>query len=87
MKDTRRLSLRLDHDAADLLDRLAPSENKRGAYVSELVRRAAVERGLVEPGAAPPAPADLAVVRQELARLTARVDEAIAAATAPGGAK
>ena len=39
--NTRRVFLRLDEDAADLLDQLAPSENKRGAYVSELLRRAA----------------------------------------------
>lgn len=38
---TRRVFLRLDEDAADLLDRLAPSENKRGAFVSELLRQAA----------------------------------------------
>lgn len=38
---TRRVYLRLDEDAADLLDRLAPSENKRGEYVSALLRQAA----------------------------------------------
>lgn len=37
---TRRVYLRLDEDAAALLDQLAPSENKRGEFVSALLRQA-----------------------------------------------
>ena len=71
VKETRRVSLRLDIDAADWLDQLAPSENKRGAYVSELIARAAQEAGI-----APPVEPvnELAAVRSEAAALRARLD-------------
>jgi len=46
--DTKRIALYLTSDAVELLGRLAPSENKRGQYVSELIFRAAQERGLIE---------------------------------------
>ncbi|MDQ2805604.1 MAG: hypothetical protein M3Z04_01595 [Chloroflexota bacterium] len=39
--ETQRTFLRLDTDAAALLMQLAPSENKRGQYVSTLIRAAA----------------------------------------------
>ncbi len=38
--ETQRTFLRLDTDAAALLMQLAPSENKRGQYVSTLIRAA-----------------------------------------------
>lgn len=89
-RPTRQAYFRVDVDALDLLDRLAPSENKRGAYVSELIRRAAIEAGLLEPGAGPGS-LDLTVLRHQLAAfehryqdLQARVDAAIAAQEGAG---
>jgi hypothetical protein len=69
--DTQRIYIRLDTGAVDLLGRLAPSAHKRGAYVSELIRRAAVEAGLIEPGT-PGGTLDLTVLRHQLAAFEAR---------------
>ncbi len=41
MADTRRTVLYLDPDAFALLADLAPSDKRRGKYVSELIRQAA----------------------------------------------
>ena len=51
MVETRHVSLRLTVEAADLLDQMAPSQNKRGQYISGLIMRAAQEQGLIEPPA------------------------------------
>lgn len=73
---TVRTFMRLDPDAVELLGRLAPSENKRGAYVSSLIRRAGQEAGLVEE--APPAgKLDLLVLQNQLRSLQARVEAAL----------
>jgi hypothetical protein len=66
-------------DAADLLDLLA-GPHKRGQYVSELIRRAAVQAGIIEPGTGAPAlPLDLTVLQRQLADLQARVETALEA--------
>lgn len=41
MADTKRVSLYLDTDAVELLGQLAPSDYKKGKYVSGLIREAA----------------------------------------------
>jgi hypothetical protein len=68
---TERVAMYLNTEAVDLLTRLAPSPKKRGQYVSELIRRAAVEAGLVEPGAGAPN-VDLSILRHQLAAFEAR---------------
>ena len=65
MADTRRIALYIDADAIELLGRLAPPPNKRGQYVSDLIRRAAREAGEM------PAEPDL---EQEVARLAAQLE-------------
>lgn len=67
---TRKINLPLDIDAADLLEQLA-APHKRGQYVSELIRRAAVEAGLIEPGTTG-ASIDLSVLKHQLAAFEAR---------------
>jgi hypothetical protein len=71
---TERVAMYLNTEAVDLLTRLAPSPKKRGQYVSELIRRAAVEAGLVEPGGDAP-PIDLAVLRHQLTAFEARYQD------------
>lgn len=87
-RNTRKINLALDADAADLLEQLA-GEHKRGAYVSELIRRAAVQAGIIEPGTGAPAlPLDLTVLQRQLADLQERVRIALetqAAASKGGG--
>jgi len=77
-----RINLAVSPEAADLLARLAPSENKRGAYVEELIRRAAGEAGLI---AAPAGEEDgeIADVRRRLRALEDTVDT-LARQRAPG---
>src|SRR5262249_21957787 len=72
---TRRVFLRLEEDAAELLDRLAPSENKRGQYVSTLLRQAARQNGLVAPSA--PAQLDLVALQRQLDEISAQVAAAL----------
>lgn len=69
--ETTRVCLYLTVAADALLDQLAPGQNQRGAYVSELIRRAAIEAGKLEPGAAAP-PLELTVLRHQLAAFEAR---------------
>jgi hypothetical protein len=71
-RPTRQAYFRLDVDALEWLERLAPSENKRGAYLSELIRRAAVEAGFVAPGTAASGSFDLTVLKHQLAAFEAR---------------
>jgi hypothetical protein len=63
MANTKRVALFLTVEAAEVLPRLAPSENKQGAYVSELIMEAARERGLVE---TPPEDLNLAALQHQL---------------------
>lgn len=71
--ETTRINVRLTVEAADLLDKLAPSENRRGRYLSELITRAAQEAGLVE-APAPPTLADrIAALERELGGLKSEV--------------
>ncbi len=84
---TRKINLPLDVDAADLLELLA-GPHKRGQYISELIRRAAVQAGIIEPGTGAPAlPLDLIVLQRQLADLQERVRIALEGqeVTAPGG--
>src|SRR4051812_26979988 len=83
---TRKMNLPLDVDAADLLEQLA-GPHKRGQYVSELIRRAAVQAGIIEPGTGAPAiPLDLTVLQRQLADLQARVATALETQEGKGGA-
>lgn len=73
----RKINLPLDVDAAELLEQLA-GPHKRGQYVSELIRRAAVQAGIIEPGTGAPAlPLDLTVLQRQLADLQERVRVAL----------
>lgn len=54
MADTKRTVLYLDAEASVLLDTLAPSEKRRGKYVSDLLRAAAAQQSA--PPAAPVGP-------------------------------
>ena len=84
MADTQRIGLRIDTDAIELLSRLAPSPNKRGQYVSDLIRKAAREAG--EP--LNPADLDKEVERlaAELAAVQRRLRQQARQETGQGGA-
>src|SRR5690242_12250357 len=66
MAETKKSGIRLDTEAVELLDKLAPGYNK-GRFVSQLIKDAAARQG----GTPTPASqaADRAALRQELARL------------------
>lgn len=68
-KDTVRVSLRLTATAAAILNDLAPSENKRGAFVSELLEAAAKP--------APPVEALYAALGRRLVALAEEVQYAV----------
>ena len=70
MADTKRTVLYLDTDAADLLAILAPSENRRGKYVSGLIRAAAQAQ------AAAPESTERARLQEEIARLVTELTQA-----------
>lgn len=57
----------ISRETAELLPRLAPSDNRQGQYVPQLIIRAAQEAGLIE---APPIPVterlDLATLKQQI---------------------
>jgi uncharacterized protein (DUF1778 family) len=76
-KQTTRVSLRLTPEAEAALDRLAPSVNKRGAYVSQLILQAAQ----VEP----PAEALYAALGRRLVALAEEVQYAVVHGEPPGG--
>jgi hypothetical protein len=71
--DTERVAMYLTTEAIDLLTQLAPSPKKRGQYVSNLIKRAAQEAGLIAaPG--PPSLADrIAALERELGALKSEV--------------
>jgi hypothetical protein len=75
MPETVRTTLALDSDAAALLNELAPSQRKKGALLSELVRAAAAARAGAD------ASAQIGAV---LARLTA-LEQRVAALERPAG--
>ena len=60
--ETRRINVRITVEAEELLNQLAPSENKRGAYISGLIMRAAQEAGL----STAPSTYDLATLQVQL---------------------
>jgi hypothetical protein len=72
---TQQVALRLTAEAANLLLRLAPSENKRGRYVSDLIRRAAQEAGLIEPQQPPTLSDRIAALERELSELKTEVKQ------------
>lgn len=69
---TKRVALFLTVKASDLLARLSPSERKHGAYVSELIEKAAIEAGLIE--GAPEGNGEVAELRQRMAAMQADLD-------------
>jgi len=76
MADTKRTVLYLDAEASVLLDTLAPSEKRRGRYVSDLLRAAAAQQqaGRTDVLAPPTEPrARLAALIAEAAPLAAQL--------------
>lgn len=67
------ISVRLTVQAAELLKQFAPSENKRGRYLSDVILRLAQEAGLIEARQEPTVEDALAALKQQLAELEARV--------------
>lgn len=75
--ETVAVGVRLTVEAADLLKQLAPSENRRGQYLSRLIMRAAQEAGLIEAPSSPDV-LDLAILQHQLRSLQQRVEAALA---------
>ena len=73
--DTQRINLYITTEAVELLSHMT-SENKRGRLVSELIKREAVVRGLIEgeAEAEPEGNGEIAELRRRLADMYAELD-------------
>jgi hypothetical protein len=69
-----RLNLFITQEAAEQLANLAPAHSRRGEYISELIMRAARERGLVEGEAGGEVNGELAEMQHQLAALQAEFE-------------
>src|SRR4051812_23357553 len=70
MSKTKKIGLHLDTEAIQLLAELAPNENRKGQYISQLLREAAARRAMGTESGPPLDGADeQTALRAELARL------------------
>lgn len=77
----RRVSLWLDEDAAELLDRMT-TVHRRGRFLSELIRRTAADRAAAE-AAASSAGEQLRSIEERLERIEGKLDELAGAGAEP----